>query len=132
MAPKKATGNTTRDATKAANASLDIDFGTSKSANELAVEKAQTRGVWINKLVALNEGIYAGKGELDKFYRIGTFSTPSGARTVIRTLSKNPDALPGEFVLEPRIVVTDGKRTSELWACVPSEDFDAAAEPADA
>lgn len=118
-----------RNATAQANASLDIDFAVGKSANELASEQAVTRSVWISKLSALRAGVEAGKGQRDTFYRIGTFATPSGARTVIRELGRRPERLPGAFDLEPRVTGQGAERVSELWASVPSDE-EAVAEAA--
>lgn len=107
-----------RIATAAANASLDIDFSTGKSASDLASEKAQTRGAWATKLAALKEGVETGKGRYDTFYKLGEFSTASGARTVIRTLAAAPEKLPGAFDMEARVVKTAEGTTSELWVAV--------------
>lgn len=116
------TGISTRRASTTRNAGTDIDFSEGKSADDLASEQAQTRGTWIIKLAALRDGVEAGKGAFDTFYKIGEFGNASGARTVIRDLGKRPERIPGAFDLEPRIVRhDDGTRTSELWAAVPSD-----------
>lgn len=116
-------------ANKANNTSLEIDFSNSKTQQELALEQATTRGVWVNKLHALLAGVEGGKGEVDTFYKIGDFGTPSGARTAVREITKKADVLPAVFSLEPRVFANaDGKRVSELWAAVLSSDAAEAAE----
>jgi hypothetical protein len=115
-----------RNRSAVSNAALDIDFTAGKTANEIASEQAQTRSLWINKLIALRDGVLAGRGDYDTFYRIGEFTTGSGARSVITALVRRPERLPGEFALEPRRVRgVDGTRTSELWAAVPSDAYEA-------
>lgn len=101
-----------------------IDFGSGKSRDEITADQAQERGVWPKRLQALLDGVRDGQGEPDTFYCIGSFSTPSGAQTVIRELSRRPERLPGGFDMEKRVVVADdGTRTSELWAAVPAEEL---------
>jgi len=105
-----------------ANFDSAIDFSTGKSAEDLAAEQAQSRGMWPPKLQALLDGVTAGKGEVGTFYRLGVFSNASGARTVIREFERNPGKLPASFDMEARVVARDGKRTSELWVAVPADD----------
>jgi hypothetical protein len=112
-----------RNATVSANAARVIDFSAGKAASELAVEAAATRGMWVNKLAALRAGVEEGAGESGTFYLLGEFTTASGARTVVKNLSKNPDALPGVFDMQSRIVVdANSVKTSELWVAYISDD----------
>jgi hypothetical protein len=124
MAPKAKAENTETKAARTvntANFELDIDFSDGKSAQDITSERAQGRGLWPRKLQALLDGVAAGKGEAGKFYRIGSFSNASGARTVIREFERNPGKLPAAFDMEARVFVKDGVRLSELWASVPVE-----------
>lgn len=106
-----------RTATTQANRGA-IDFSAGKSVHELASAKAE-RSRWVQRLEQLAQGIEAGQGEYDTYYRIGAFTTTTGARTVLNTLSKK--SLAREYLVETRIVANaDGTRSSELWAGLPA------------
>lgn len=108
-----------RNTTFSANASLDIDFDAPAELDDLQSERSAQRSMWVRKLDALRDGIEAGKGTYDKFYRIGAWPSAAGATNVIRTLGKK--ALPGIFQLEARVFNQDGQRVSELWASMPAD-----------
>lgn len=124
-----------RAETMSRNASLTIDFGAGRSADEIrAMSGGGRRSLWTDRLAALRAGVEAGEGEFDTLYKIGEFGNAHGARTVIRSLSRRAEQIPGNFDLEPVVVKHDGApSTSELWAGVVSQEaLDADAEYEDA
>lgn len=115
----KNTGDPAARAASVAANSAPIDFGVKMTGHDLAAERSQVKSRWVQRLTSLQAGVKAGQGETDTFYRIGQFSTATGARTTLNALSKQ--TLPGVFELETRIVGSGESRTSELWASVPSD-----------
>lgn len=128
-----ASASAKRRHTLTSNASLDIDFSAGRDAEDLVVAAVQERFLWARKISALREGVVAGLGKADEFYRIGQFNTPSGARTVIKGLEDDPDKLP--CVVDLKAVKTagsGGKKGSELWAMIPADTLDDSDEVATA
>lgn len=122
---KRAPNREKRAATEAANRQ-PIDFSVSLSAHDLVAERSVRTSHWVQRLQELKEGVESGAGEFDRFYKIGEFSTPSGARTTLNSLRKRE--LPGLFEVETRVIgqapkegETDTRR-SELWAAVVSPE----------
>ncbi len=140
MANTKGTTATATDAAKTAtgasikaarerNAALDIDFSAGVAAADLDASTAVERGTWSRKLLALREGVEAGKGAYGTFYKLGAFGNTSGARTVIRDFEANPTKAPGAFDLKAKITAGEGgKRVSELWAAVIQPETNEAPE----
>lgn len=117
-AEKAASAEKRRD-TIARNANLTIDFTAGKDEDELTVPAARRSSLWVDRLRELQEGIERGEGEVGKFYPIGEFDDPAGARNIIRGFQKNPDRLPGVFSLHPEVVGVGAQRRSILMAAVP-------------
>src|SRR5690606_2802246 len=94
-----------RAETMARNASMSIDFGAGRSADEIrAMSSGGRRSLWTDRLAALRAGVEAGEGEFDTLYKIGEFGNSHGARTVIRSLERRADQVPGNFDLEPVVI----------------------------
>jgi hypothetical protein len=114
--PATKTSKNTRKA-KAKVPAIDFEAGCDRE--DLVAERTALRSKWATTLMALSEGVDAGQGQLDTFYRIGTFTVDSGATTAIRGIRKRDPELLDAYALEPRIVVdAEGNRSSELWAAV--------------
>jgi len=101
--------------TKRAN-SAPIDYGAARMPSTFTNQHSP----WINKVCALVADVVQGVGTYDAFYKIGSFTTPSGARTTIRNLSKQAELFPANPVTFEVELVTraDGTKGSELWAAV--------------
>lgn len=105
-------------ATKRANASAAIDFAAARTAEQFTGPTGRT-SPWVNKVRELVAGVQAGTGKYGVFYRLGVFTSASGARTTIRNLAKQTTKLPSvlvDFAVES--TVNDGVKGSELWASV--------------
>ncbi len=124
--PDQAAALAKRNQTRETNANLEIDFGSGMAPQEMVAQKAASRSMWPVRILSLRDGVVSGQGEVDTFYKIGEFGTPTGAAAVIKPFRDDPDRLPCPVVLEPRKVGTGTNATSELWALIPSEDYLAA------
>lgn len=120
-----------RNQTREVNANLQIDFSAGLDPSEMTARKAASRSMWPVRILSLYEGVVSGPGEVDTFYKIGEFGTPTGASAVITSFRKDPDRLPVQVILEARKVGTGDDSGSELWGLIPSDEYLAALEDGD-
>lgn len=103
-----------RKATQAANANMEIDFGAGLDPAEFTNTR---RGMWVRKLETLIDGVTAGKGEYNKFYRLGWSPTVTWARTTISNLNK-AELYAKEVALQSRYEDENGQPDSTAGSAV--------------
>lgn len=117
VADQFAGANAARAATRQRNAADSIDF--SAGVSEVANANGVRQSAWVQKFRELAAGVERGDGEVDKYYRLGTFRSTNGAKVIAKKYASNPDALPCSMGIEHRTVPDDGSGIrSELWAAV--------------
>jgi hypothetical protein len=106
--------------TRKTNAHKGIDFKTGVPAEKMPVIGGTRQPIWVRRIRSLVEGVTEGEGEYDKFYLLGEFVAPGGARQTIKNLAEHVDKLPPyQLNLES---VPDGSGGSQLWGAVVAPD----------
>ena len=101
------------------NATQDIDLSRVKTTNDFGRSKVR-KSPWVDKLTLLVTKVQAGEAEVGKFYLLGEFVAPSGARNAIRNIGAKAGRLPN-VTLNLQSTTVDlegGKKGSQLWAAV--------------
>jgi hypothetical protein len=99
-----------------------IDFNAGVPAT--AIRRRPRKSPWVVKVQALIDGVVAGRGQFNVYYKLGAFRSASGARTTMANLAKKEHMLPDvNILLQSRAIRNDdGTQGSELWGAVCPPD----------